>query len=124
LPEALARTGFFVEQMYKYFRASTYRGKTTPVGSFPPNLFGLYDLHGSVWEWCLDEWIENYNLVPPDGNARGNISSRDGYKKRLVRGGSWVVNAQNCATHRNFLAASNRHCYIGFRVVCSQSRTS
>jgi eukaryotic-like serine/threonine-protein kinase len=109
---------------YPYIDAAKgeYRQKTTPVGSYPPNLFGLYDLHGNVWEWCLDEWMNNYNLVPPDSGARGNISSRDGNKGRLLRGGSWYNIAQLCRTaNRYCVAASYRNYNIGFRVVCSQA---
>ena len=46
-----------------------YRQKTTPVGSFPPNAFGLYDMHGNLWEWCLDTWHSNYKVAPRDGSA-------------------------------------------------------
>jgi eukaryotic-like serine/threonine-protein kinase len=101
-----------------------YRQKTTPVGSFPPNLFGLYDMHGNVWEWCLDEWIDNYNLVSSDGSARGNISSRDENKQRVLRGGSLHALAQHCrSAHRLYGAASLRGNLVGFRVVCQQSST-
>ncbi len=102
-----------------------YREKTTPVGSFPPNLFGLYDMHGNLWEWCLDEYTNNYNGAPTDGSARGNIISREENKVRLLRGGSWDNNAQNCrAANRFYYAASNRDNDIGFRVVGVQPRIS
>ncbi|MFM6254295.1 MAG: formylglycine-generating enzyme family protein, partial [Dolichospermum sp.] len=46
-----------------------YREKTTDVGSFPPNPFVLHDMHGNVWEWCQDDWHENYINAPDDGSA-------------------------------------------------------
>ena len=56
-----------------------------PVGSFPPNLFGLYDMLGNVWQWTEDCWNENYAGAPADGSVwkRGDCS------KRVLRGGSW-----------------------------------
>jgi formylglycine-generating enzyme required for sulfatase activity/tRNA A-37 threonylcarbamoyl transferase component Bud32 len=102
-----------------------YREKTTPVGSFPPNLFGLYDMHGNLLEWCLDEWTDNYNGAPTDGSARGDIFSRDKNTERVLRGGSWFSIAQDCrAAVRFYLAASNRGNYVGFRVVGVQPRIS
>jgi eukaryotic-like serine/threonine-protein kinase len=101
-----------------------HRQKTTPVGNFPPNLFGLYDLHGNVWEWCLDEWVDSYNGAPTDGSVRGDISSRDENKTRLLRGGSWIVTASYCrSANRIDNAASSRLDSFGFRVVCLPSRT-
>ncbi|MGK7876565.1 MAG: formylglycine-generating enzyme family protein, partial [Xenococcaceae cyanobacterium] len=68
------------------------REETTPVGQFPPNSFGLYDLHGNVWEWCGDEWHENYQGAPTDGSVW-----LDGEKNRSpMRGGSWRTYPQNC----------------------------
>ena len=46
-----------------------YRPQTVPVGSFPPNAFGLYDMHGNVWEWCEDTWQTNYEGAPSDGSV-------------------------------------------------------
>jgi eukaryotic-like serine/threonine-protein kinase len=101
------------------------RDKTTPVGSFPPNLFGLYDMHGNLQEWCLDEWVDNYSGAPTDGSASGNIISREENKHRLLRGGSWDLNAQNCrAANRKYIVAFNPFSSFGFRVVGVQSRSS
>jgi eukaryotic-like serine/threonine-protein kinase len=95
------------------------RGKTTPGGLFPPNLFGLYDLHGNLWEWCLDEWADSYDGAPNDGSARGDIKARDKNKRRVLRGGSWSNLASNCrAADRYVNFASLRYISIGFRVVC------
>ncbi|MEB3825989.1 formylglycine-generating enzyme family protein, partial [Phormidium sp. CCY1219] len=63
-----------------------YRKKTTPVGNFPPNAFGLQDMHGNVWEWCQDTWHANYNGAPSDGSA-WDWGGDSGYRMR--RGGSW-----------------------------------
>jgi formylglycine-generating enzyme required for sulfatase activity len=93
-----------------------YLGRTTDVGSFPPNAFGLYDMHGNVWEWCQDDWHNNYIDAPKDGSG---WTSRSGNTK-LLRGGSWFSNPENCRSayrHYNNLGHSTYN--IGFRVVCS-----
>jgi formylglycine-generating enzyme required for sulfatase activity len=94
-----------------------YLAKTTPVDTFSPNAFGLYDMHGNVWEWCLDHGHENYEGAPIDGSAwidKYNNSSR------IVRGGAFADKSYNCrsAVRDYFYTPSNRYSYIGFRVVC------
>ncbi|MCW9682532.1 bifunctional serine/threonine-protein kinase/formylglycine-generating enzyme family protein [Dolichospermum planctonicum UHCC 0167] len=96
-----------------------YRQQTTDVGSFPPNAFGLYDMHGNVWEWCSDDYINNYNATPKDGSA---FTKRSGYNK-LLRGGSWLnLPPHYCrsASRNNNLMVGRDIIYsdVGFRVVC------
>jgi formylglycine-generating enzyme required for sulfatase activity len=70
-----------------------YRECTTAVGSFKPNGFGLYDMHGNVWEWCQDVLHNTYEGSPSDGSPwmdRGDES------RRIIRGGSWDNNPRNC----------------------------
>jgi formylglycine-generating enzyme required for sulfatase activity len=93
-----------------------YRQQTTEVGSFPPNAFGLYDMHGNVWEWCQDVWHENYNNAPTDGSAweTGGDSNT-----RVLRGGSWNNYPWDCrSADRVRGSAGNCLNYRGFRVVC------
>jgi len=93
-----------------------YREKTTEVGSFPANAFGLYDMHGNVWEWCQDHWHDNYAGAPTDGSAW--LSANEG-ANRLLRGGSWSNYPGSCrSAYRGRLARDLRHLVVGFRVVC------
>jgi formylglycine-generating enzyme required for sulfatase activity len=94
-----------------------YGEKTTDVGSFPPNAFGLYDMHGNVWEWCSDKWHDNYNGAPTDGSSRESETSHH----RPLRGGSWKFFPRNCrSAFRNYYGPDYRFCFgdLGFRVVC------
>jgi formylglycine-generating enzyme required for sulfatase activity len=75
-------------------------------------------MHGNLWEWCLDEWQENYNNMLTDGSFRGSIKFQNS-DKRVLRGGSWNNTARVCrSANRNFLVASSRYLNIGLRVVC------
>lgn len=91
------------------------RGKTTPVGSFPPNAFGLYDMHGNVLEWCQDTLHVGYNGAPQDGSPW-----EEDNEERVVRGGYWGTIPENCrAAFRDDFEPASRRDLIGFRVCCS-----
>ncbi|MEH2059135.1 MAG: SUMF1/EgtB/PvdO family nonheme iron enzyme [Nostoc sp.] len=92
-----------------------YREQTTDIGKFPPNCFGLYDMHGNIFEWCLDVYNSNYQDAPKDSSAW--LSGLNNEIK-LLRGGSWFIDARYCrSVIRNSHARVIRHSSIGFRVV-------
>jgi len=97
---------------------SKFRKETTNVGSFEvANAFGLYDMHGLVWEWCADAWHNNYNDAPLDGTAwevGGDIN------RRVLRGGSWSFNSELCrSASRSWNESDGGLRVCGFRVVFS-----
>ena len=95
-------------------------GETTPVGQFSPNAFGLYDMHGNVWEWCFDDWHSNYEGAPTDGSAWLNNENNNRSQVKVLRGGSWLSNPENClSADRDNNVPENRDDLIGFRVVCA-----
>jgi formylglycine-generating enzyme required for sulfatase activity len=96
-----------------------FRGTTTRPGTFPPNRFGLYDMHGNVWEYCFDKATEDYTVVPLDGtpNLLGPEDSQ-----RILRGGSWSHNPAICrSAYRDYIAPgySGWQGRVGLRVVCT-----
>jgi formylglycine-generating enzyme required for sulfatase activity len=92
-----------------------YRRGTTPVGMFPANPWGLYDMHGNVWEWVQDVIHDNYEGAPLDGTAweEGGDQAR-----RVLRGGSWLYNPRYLRSAlRNGFSAALSNDIVGFRVV-------
>jgi formylglycine-generating enzyme required for sulfatase activity len=90
-----------------------YRKRTLPVDSFAPNSFGLYQVHGNVWEWTQDCWNGNYNGAPTDGKpwTTGDCS------RRVLRGGSWFSLPRLLrAANRFGNSAANRFGGLGFRL--------
>ncbi len=108
---------------YPYGNApkGNYREQTVDVASLPPNGFGLYEMHGNVWEWCADHWQDSYQGAPNDGTAW--LDENDN-QIRVVRGGSWPLNPWYCRSADRFrYYLDDRSGGLGFRLVCSVSRT-
>ncbi len=95
--------------------------RTTPVGQYPANRWGLHDMHGNVSEWCQDDWHDSYEDAPNDGSAwlKGGDSTY-----RVRRGGSWFDAPSNSrSAYRVNHGPGRNNAYLGFRVVCSAPRT-
>jgi uncharacterized protein (TIGR02996 family) len=87
--------------------------RTSPVGSYPPNAFGLYDMHGNVWEWCADWFDDAWYPVSPQVDPRGPEEGT----RRALRGGSWYYGARICrSAYRYRYEPDARHNDFGFRV--------
>ena len=104
----------------------------TDLHKYKPNSFGLYGMHGNVWEWCLDIWHESYIGAPNDGTVwhegkdylyediLGNLAVllEDKFTSRILRGGSWIEPPWQCCSEQRYSAhASVLSSCVGFRVV-------
>ncbi|SEA76868.1 Formylglycine-generating enzyme, required for sulfatase activity, contains SUMF1/FGE domain [Thiothrix caldifontis] len=90
---------------YDNSESSEFRERTIEVKSFPPNAWGLHEMHGNVWEWCQNGY---------DGNLPGEYSS---ITRRVLRGGSWLSDGENCrSAHRSRIIQTHHHETYGFRL--------
>jgi formylglycine-generating enzyme required for sulfatase activity len=102
------------EHTYQLEPKGVYRHGSTDVGSFPPNAFGLSDMHGNVWEWCADQWHDHYIGAPTDGSIWEN---GNGSMDRVMRGGSWHEPPANCRSATRLKMNENEaEDFFGFRV--------
>ncbi len=108
------------DRVYAEEESGEFRNRTTKVGIFPPNAFGLYDMHGQVWEWCEDMWYPNYYRSPKNGAARTPETDRRLDDTRSVlRGGAWESSPLRCrSAYRTRDERDSRSKIYGFRVVC------
>ncbi|MCY3743374.1 MAG: SUMF1/EgtB/PvdO family nonheme iron enzyme [Candidatus Poribacteria bacterium] len=105
-------------------------GDTTPVGKYSPNGYGLYDITGNIWEWCLDLYDDDFFFATPRKNPRAgtneigwltaNFTDIETIPIRALRGGGWSATEKGiCVTHRLLLSPTNTIYDYGFR--CAQS---
>jgi len=125
-------------EIYQQEAKGEYREKTTPVRSFTPNAFGLYDMHGNVLEWCLDPWHKNYEGAPEDGKVWDEKDNDNRYHDILdntdvlikdggthvLRGGAWGYGPRDCRSAYRYDLGGLGSYYVGFRPALSVQDSS
>jgi len=108
------QVNYYGNYPYANGKKGLYRQKTVPVKSLPANPWGLYEMHGNVWEWCQDAWQEKLPAEPvtdPEGSGGAGVL-------RVVRGGSWLNDGRSCrSAYRDWFVPDGRNVDLGFRLV-------
>lgn len=112
---------YYGKSKYNNGPKGVYRDKKTDVGSFPPNAFGLYDMHGNVWERCADPYHKNYNDAPTDSSVwKAGTDKVDKSVGYVLRGGYYRGYAYDCrSARRGQIIPDLWYSFIGFRVAAS-----
>jgi formylglycine-generating enzyme required for sulfatase activity len=115
------QANYFGEAAFGNGKIGVNRKKTTPVGSFPANVWGLYDMHGNVWQWCQDWYEENpKEVVDPQGPKTGAVPvfAADGFQPyRVQRGNSWGGDPMYCRSAcRTCGVPGWGHAFVGLRL--------
>lgn len=111
------QVNYDARSVYGLGEIGEYRSDVLPVGSFPPNAFGLFDMHGNAAEWVMDCWNPSYVGIPRDVSDTGGAWTEGACYRRAVRGGSWAfppIEARSAS--REFQTRTTRSAQIGFRI--------
>ena len=105
-----------IADQFGWFKTNSI-GEANNVGTKKPNKFGIFDMHGNVWEWCLDGWSDNYN----DASDKGLTRFAFEYNNRVIRGGSYndIVTEATSSNRYYYKGRSKGSQFIGLRVVIS-----
>ncbi len=103
---------YIVGDPYHYNPSGIALERTTSVGSYAPNAWGLYDMHGNVSEWCQDRYGGTY----PGGSVSDPTGPTTGWS-RVIRGGNWYWDSRSCRSAERGGDPGNRFDIYGFRVV-------
>jgi formylglycine-generating enzyme required for sulfatase activity len=111
-------------RVYSREQEGNCRERTTDVGGFGvANNFGLYDMHGNVWEWCIDDWRDSYENAPNNASTWFDLEGENN-NEHVLRGGSWLNDPLNCRSAYRFWEYADRYSNdVGFRVVYAPAST-